>query len=107
MNIGINLLGESKYKSGTGRYAYEILKALSEIDNQNHYYIFLPSYQKSEFLINSSIFTYIKVPAIENVFVRRIVEQILLPFYILFIKIFKGIDVVHSTNNTAPIILFR
>jgi glycosyltransferase involved in cell wall biosynthesis len=105
MNIGINLMGESKFKAGTGRYAYEVLKALSEIDKRNTYFIFLPSCQESEFFFDSPRFIQLRVPAVENVIVRRVAEQMLLPFYILALKLTKGLNVVHSTNNIAPIVL--
>ncbi len=105
MNIGINLMGESKFKAGTGRYAYEVLKALSEIDKRNFYFIFLPSYQESEFFVDSPRFIYLRVPAAENVIARRVVEQLVLPFYIIAVKLTKGLNIVHSTNNIAPIAL--
>jgi glycosyltransferase involved in cell wall biosynthesis len=107
MNIGINLMGESRLRTGTGRYSTELLKEILKAGTNDRFFIFIPAYEKTEFLIESPSITYIRLPAEENVFLRRIVEQLLLPFYVLGVKIKYGLDVLHSTNNVSPVILFK
>lgn len=106
MKIGINLLGESPFKSGTGRYASELIKALLSIDKTNHYILFVP--WKSADSWTRFICTtkkpnnckIVSIPITGNLIFRRISEQLLLPYYVFF----NGVDILHSTNTVCPII---
>jgi len=106
MKIGINLLGESPLKSGTGRYASELIKALLNIDNKNRYFLFVPAKSVDSWTryISSSVnhrnCKVISIPITGNLVLRRLSEQLLLPIYVLL----TGVDILHSTNTVCPLI---
>lgn len=101
MRIGIDLLGESKAMSGSGRYSYEIVKYLSKIDNENEYFIFLPKTNDIKKYIVAKNIRYIEIPTLNSVVSRRFVEQTLLPLSCLK----NNIDILFSTNNVGVFLL--
>lgn len=100
MKIGINLIGESGLNSGSGRITKKIIEILQRIDNENEYFVYYhKDYDTSIFNLKSSNFHYIKVPTNRNVMIRRIVEQFILPFYLIK----NRVEVIFSSNNIGII----
>ncbi|MBD3329218.1 glycosyltransferase [Candidatus Dojkabacteria bacterium] len=102
MKIGINLMGEPRLRAGTGRFAYELIDAISRIENEHTWIIFCPSAYANSLKLNEK-FTVVSVQCGESTISRRITEQVVLPFKARQ----HSIDYMFSTNNIAPVLLGR
>lgn len=99
MRIGINLLGVSVRKTGIWRYASGLLAALSKIDAENEYLLFTGEYGLKQLAEGDNLkWTIFGSHRRTD---RRFKEQAILPGYVRGLRI----DLLHSLNNTAPIVL--
>jgi glycosyltransferase involved in cell wall biosynthesis len=85
------------HKHGMDIVALELIRALQVIDNQNEYFIFVKPDDDRTCLKETQNFHIIEVPGGNYVFW----EQIMLPIYARK----YGVDVLHCTSNTAPMLL--
>ena len=100
MICGINASALSSRKGGASFYILNITKALAEVDRQNKYYVFTTGMGAKQFKNLPSNFLLI-ASAPQNVFLRLIWEQTILPF---LCKKYK-INTLFSPNYTSPLIL--
>ncbi|QII11037.1 putative mannosyltransferase B [Candidatus Kuenenia stuttgartiensis] len=98
MNIGINALSIRNQYAGIGVYTINLIKALSQIDRNNRYVLFLNPENYHGFKVEQDNF--------ENVLVHApfhkyyIWEQIYLPFVLKK----KKIDILHGPRNVLPLL---
>ena len=111
MNIGLYVEHLHGKKTGVGQYGFNVIRNLSRLDPENHYYLFTPSpldhadTQKLAEYQNIKICDY-------NVFARLISNDILLiplwlQFYLPFLCKRIGLDVYLHTGSIWPLLLFR
>jgi glycosyltransferase involved in cell wall biosynthesis len=100
--IGINLLFiNTKYPGGSVTYAKKLLEAISLIDVDNEYFIYIHRDCKVSDFKYGVNFNVIVLPfSNSNVFVRYLWEQFILPFYIQKDKI----SLLHSLGYITPIL---
>lgn len=101
MKIAINALVLCEEKTGISVYAKNLIENLLKMDSQNHYVIFV---RKKMAFNNFQPERHRIVPlyCTKNILMRTILEQIVLPFLLLYFRI----DVLHCLSFTAPMIKF-
>lgn len=98
MKIGIEVQRLFRpHKHGMDIVALEMIRALQVIDTKNEYYIFVKPDEDRECLRETQNFHIIEISGFNYIFW----EQIMLPFYAHK----YGLDILHCTSNTAPLIL--
>lgn len=100
MKIAIDLTSTPKNKTGIGRYLYNLVHALQEVDQCNEYYLFLQNDDVDGFDITAKNFHCVPVDSriLRKTYIRILWEQLVLPF-----KIRKlGVDLMHSPYFTMP-----
>lgn len=85
------------HKHGMDIVALELIRALQIIDKKNEYYIFVKPDEDRACLNATPNFHIIEIPSVNYV----VWEQLLLPFYAKK----YGLDILHCTSNTAPLLL--
>jgi glycosyltransferase involved in cell wall biosynthesis len=100
-NIGINLLYiNPKLSGGSEKYALNLLREISLIDNKNKYFIYINKESKSiNFELGSNFVIRVLYFDYSSVYLRYFWEQIILPFYILNDRI----DLLHSLGYVMPL----
>lgn len=85
------------HKHGMDIVALELIRALQIIDKKNEYYIFVKPDEDRACLNATPNFHIVEIPSVNYV----VWEQLLLPFYAQK----YGLDILHCTSNTAPLLL--
>ncbi len=97
MRIGIEAFKLfRKHKHGMDIVALELIQQLQRLDSYNEYFIFCFDDIDDSVLNETSNFKIIRIPKITT----PIAEQLILPFLVQKYKL----NILHSTNNTAPLI---
>lgn len=97
MKIGIEVQRLFRpHKHGMDIVALEMIRALQVIDTKNEYYIFVKPDEDRACLRETQNFHIIEISGFNYIFW----EQIMLPFYAHK----YGLDILHCTSNTAPLI---
>lgn len=98
MKIGIEVQRLFRpHKHGMDIVALEMIRALQVIDTENEYYIFAKPDEDKECLSETPNFHIIEISGFNYIFW----EQVMLPIYAQK----YGLDILHCTSNTAPLIL--
>jgi hypothetical protein len=100
--IGINLLFiNTKFPGGSVTYAKKLLEAISLIDTENEYFIYIHKDCKvSDFVFGTNFKVKVLPFTNSNVYKRYLWEQFVLPFYIQNDKI----NLLHSLGYVTPIL---
>jgi glycosyltransferase involved in cell wall biosynthesis len=100
--IGINLLFiNTKFPGGSVTYAKKLLEAISLIDTENEYLIYIHKDCKvSDFVFGTNFKVKVLPFSNSNVYKRYLWEQFVLPFYIQNDKI----NLLHSLGYVTPIL---
>lgn len=100
MRIAVNLLPFQNKLGGAGQYAKNIVRELSEIDNNNEYYLFLTEGASCHFILDNKKFHLIFCPFNSNSILLRIFwEQYILPFQLRK----KNIELLFTPSVAVPI----
>lgn len=101
MNIGINTLVAGPGKGGAKTYITNIVESLSEIDDQNNYFLFTTPENEKIFqkALKKDNFKEISLSFTQNKILRILAEQLLLPFLIKK----NEIDVLFSPWNIGTL----
>jgi len=100
MKISIDLTSIPNQKTGVGKYAMALIKALGKFDNENYYWIFVKRNQAEDFNPKKKNFHIVLCSNILQSKILRILwEQFILPLYIKRLKI----DLLHSIHYTIPL----
>ena len=105
MKIAIDLTSIPSQKTGVGKYAIALIKALGKFDDENQYWIFVKRNQAEEFDPKKKNFHIILCNNILQSKILRILwEQFVLP--VILLK--KRIKLLHSIHYTTPLLfLFK
>ncbi len=98
MNIGINALSVRNQYAGIGVYTKNLIAALSQVDKNNHYVLFLNPENYHGFKVGQDNFENVLVYAPFSKY--YVWEQIYLP---LIVKK-KRIDILHGPRNVLPLL---
>jgi len=98
MKIGIDCRMYATLHTGIGRYVYELVENLQEIDHQNHYVLFFNSPEFENFTPKHSNFTKVLVNALHYSFSEQT----------KFLRLLKKqkLDLMHFTHFNAPVLYF-
>jgi Glycosyltransferase len=100
MKIALDLTSTPKNKTGIGRYLYNLVYALQQVDTKNEYYLFIQDDDVDGFDLREK--NYHIVPANSKIlrrpYLRILWEQVVFPFRLKRL----GIDLLHSTYFTMP-----
>lgn len=100
MHIGMDLISESSNSAGSMTYGKNLLQELAKQHPEDVYSVFINEESRSCFNVKCENVKYIEAryPYNKNPFVRRIAQQIWLPYRAKQCKL----DVLHSINNVIP-----
>jgi glycosyltransferase involved in cell wall biosynthesis len=99
IKIGINLLFINKFPGGSVTYSKKLLEAISVIDTENEYFVYVnKDCKESDFVFGKNFKVKVLPFSNSNVFKRYLWEQFVLPFYIQNDKIF----LLHSLGYVTP-----
>jgi glycosyltransferase involved in cell wall biosynthesis len=100
MRIGINTLACMPGRSGgDGRYVRELVARLTNIDRDNHYYIFIAPWNEEWFRVSGPRAHRVMCPAPRAFSARVLWEQLFLPMYAARLRL----DLFHAPVNVAPL----
>jgi len=101
MKIAIDLIFVPAQKTGVGQYAKLLIGSLAEFDEKNQYLLFIKKNQVLEFDPKKTNF---RIITCSDVFRFKILmifwEQFILPFILSW----KKVDILHSLQQTTPLI---
>jgi glycosyltransferase involved in cell wall biosynthesis len=102
MNILIDFTHIPLRKTGTGVYAYNVINNILQVDKINNYFLLLQDDESCFNGLKSERLHIIRVKSkiFRKIYLRIILEQLLIPFIIIKHKI----DVVHSLHYSFPLL---
>jgi glycosyltransferase involved in cell wall biosynthesis len=99
MRIGIDATAMPRQRTGAGNYIFNLVRALSRIDDANEYVVFAKSHHVEELSISADNFTFVRTdPPSRGL--RLLWEQTALPMHAKRHRL----DVLHSPHYTMPVI---
>ena len=99
MRIGIDATSIPAKRVGAGNYIYNLVNALSEIDERNQYFIFINSNFRGDWEIGKNNFSFVWVSFASRT-LRLLWEQTGLPLQARKLEL----DILHSPHYTMPIL---
>ena len=100
MRIALDLTSTPRNKTGIGRYLYNLVDALQQVDQKNEYFLFIQSDDIEGFNILGTNFHCVTVNSklLRKTYLRILWEQVVLPFRLKKLQI----DLLHSPYFTMP-----
>lgn len=100
MKIAIDLTSTPKNKTGIGRYLYNLVHALQQVDQRNEYYLFIQNDDITGFEITAKNFHCVPVNSnfLRKTYIRILWEQVFFPLRLKKL----GIELLHSPYFTMP-----
>ncbi len=89
-------------RAGVGNYAYNLINELSSVDLINQYFILIQDDDNSFSNIANNKFTFLKInhSLFRKLFFRFLLEQLFIPFLIIFYRI----NIIHSLHYSFPVL---